>query len=95
MGIVKKENIDNKVRCLLNSSNLLETIYDPENKEILITFRGGRVYRYKNVNTKLYELFENSESHGSTFHKLFKSLPTTRLNDIDTTTLLSELSANI
>jgi hypothetical protein len=93
MGIVKKDINGAKIRCLISSTNLLESVYDTENKDLIITFRAGRVYKYKNVDPKIYNQFELSESHGKTFHQIFKSLPTTRLNDVDTNQLLMELSA--
>ena len=93
MAIVKREVIDNKVKCLIKSSNLLETVYDPDNKILNITFRSGRVYQYKNIEPKVYQQFELAESHGKIYHKLFKPLPTTRLADIDPNPLLIELNA--
>jgi len=93
MGIVKKDVNGNLVRCLINSSNLLETVYNTETKGLIITFKGGRVYEYKNVNPKVYNEFEQSTSHGKSFYQLFKSAPTTRLKDIDPTILLTELAS--
>lgn len=93
MGIVKKEIIDGKIRCLINSSNLLETVYNPTTREMLVTFNHGRVYQYKNIDPKLYGGFEKSESMGKYFHQFFKNLPSKRLNDIDTIVLITELKA--
>lgn len=95
MSIVKKESIENKIRCLLLSSNLLESVYDPSNKTLILTFRQGRVYQYHNIEPKIYEQFEQSESHGITFYKLIKPALTTRLNDVDPTALLTELAAKV
>lgn len=75
MSIVKKESVENKIRCLLLSSNLLESVYNPSDKTLIITFRGGRVYRYSNIEPKVYEQFEKSESHGASFYQLLKSAP--------------------
>ena len=90
MGIVKKELVGSNIRCLINSTNILETIYNPEKKSLVITFKGGRVYEYKNVSLETYNKFELSESHGKSFHELFKSAAATRLNDIDSTNLILE-----
>jgi hypothetical protein len=95
MGIVKKDIIESKIRCLISSTNLLETVYDTATKDLIITFRGGRVYRYKNVDPKIYNQFELSESHGKSFHQLFRSIESIRLSDIDTTALLTEMSIKI
>ena len=95
MGIVKKDLIESKIRCLINSTNLLETIYDPNTKDLIITFRGGRVYQYKNVDPKIYNQFEQSESHGKSFHQFFKAAPSVRLTDVDPTKLLNEITGKV
>ena len=93
MGIIKKNIIESKIRCLINSSNILETVYDTENKDLIITFRGGRVYKYKNIDPKIYNQFELSESHGKAFYTHFKTAPSIRMTDIDTKSLLDELTS--
>ncbi len=92
MSIIKKEVVDSKIQCLIKSSNILETVYDTATKDLIITFNGGRVYQYKNVDPKVYQQFELSESHGKSFHQIFKTLPSTRLKDIDPNSLLTQLS---
>lgn len=92
MGIVKKQVIDSKIQCLIKSSNILESVYDTATKDLIITFNGGRVYQYKNIDPKVYQQFEMAESHGKSFHQIFKALPSIRLADIDPNKLLTELS---
>jgi hypothetical protein len=95
MAIVKKENIDSKIRCLINSTNILETLYDTASKDLIVTFKSGRSYQYKNVDPKVYNIFEQSPSHGQALHQMFKNTPTTRLTDVDPTSLLTELYGKI
>ena len=92
MGIIKKNVIETKIRCLINSTNLLETVYDVQTKDFNVTFKGGRVYQYKNVDPKVYNQFELSESHGKSFNQFFKTAPSTRLPDVDVTGILNEIS---
>lgn len=92
MGIVKKTEIDGNIRCLINSTNILETVYNVSNKELIITFLGGRVHKYKNITQQIYKEFEQSESHGKSFWKLFKSLPSEKLQNVDTKMLITELN---
>jgi hypothetical protein len=91
MSIVKKDISGNKVRCLINSSNILETVYDSTEKQLLVTFNSGRVYEYKNIDPKLYSGFEISESQGKYFTQFFKNLPSKRLGDRDANILITEL----
>ena len=95
MGIVKKDTNANIIRCLIQSSNILETVYNTETKDLLITFNGGRVYQYKNVSADIYNKFEQSESHGKTFHLFFKPMPAIRLNDVDPGKLLMEITGKV
>jgi len=92
MAIVKKDINDTKIRCLIKSTNLLETIYDTSNKKLLITFNSGRHYEYQNVDPKVYSGLEVSESQGQYFHKYIKGLPSVRLADVDPYGLLVELN---
>lgn len=95
MGIIKKDVTGTTIRCLINSTNIIESKYDTVSKDFVLTFRSGRVYKYKNVDARLYNQFELSESHGKSFHQLFKTIPQTRLGDIDPTALLTEMTIKV
>ena len=82
MGILKKETVDGKIKCRINSSNLMESVFDPAKKELILTFKGGRRYQYHGVTDKIYESFETADSQGKFFHSNIKPLSNTRLDDI-------------
>ncbi len=93
MSIVKKTVEETKVRCLILSSNLLESVYDTATQVLKMTFRHGRVYEYQKVDPKVYQAFEQGESQGRVFSQYIKPLPNKRLNDVDTRPLLTEIEA--
>lgn len=51
------------------SSNLSEGTYDPRAQELLLTFRNGDVYRYRNVPVETYAGLQRSGSAGAYFHR--------------------------
>ena len=63
------------VEALYDSSNIMKSIYLPENKMLFIIFRKGVVYSYRNVDIELYLGFENTESQGVYFSKNINKNP--------------------
>lgn len=59
----------------LTSSNLVSASYDPSGSTMDIEFRGGRVYRYRNVPQRLFELLVEAPSAGSFFAQYVKANP--------------------
>ena len=55
------------VECIYDSSNILKTTYFPKKDRLFIYFKRGGTYSYGNVNNKLYEEFEKSDSQGKFF----------------------------
>jgi len=89
MSIVKKDIIDgNKTRCIIKSSNILESIYDSNSKELTLTFKNGRRYKYTGVMKEIYSGFEKADSNGKYFNQYIKHLTTTRLDDINISSML-------
>jgi hypothetical protein len=67
---VKTEKIDGKL--ILNeydSSNIISSIYDTDNKELKVTFKGGRTYTYDGVPHKIFTKLRMSESQGKFFNQ--------------------------
>lgn len=61
----------------LNSSSRINQVrFNPENRDIEITFKGNKIYLYKSVSEwdyhRLMEAIENCESVGKTFEKYIK-----------------------
>ena len=95
MGIIKKEIIDSNIRCLITSTNILESNYNASTGDLLITFNSGRVYKYKNIIPEVYNKFETAESHGKFFHGFLKSLPAVRMGDVDPSILTNEIKTKL
>jgi len=59
----------------VKSSNIRAIGYDPDSKTMEVQFRNKSTYRYPNVKRWQYSDFENSESKGKYFHKVFRPEP--------------------
>lgn len=55
------------VRIQVSSSNLKSVGYDEEHKILEVEFKGGGIYRYKNVPKETFESFLSSPSLGKFF----------------------------
>lgn len=63
------------IECIYDSSNILKTTYFPLQNKLFIYFKHGGTYSYLNINSNLYEEFENCESHGKFFAEKIKNNP--------------------
>jgi len=74
--LVKSEKIQKEgeanyyVEAVYDSTNILKTTYFPHRERLYISFNRGGTYSYGNINQKLYNEFESSESQG-VFHALY------------------------
>ena len=67
---VKTEKIDGKL--ILNeyeSSNILSSVYNTDNKELKVSFKGGRTYIYDEVPHKIFTKLRMSDSQGKFFNQ--------------------------
>ena len=55
------------IECIFDSSNILMSIYFPNDEKLYVSFNRGGVYYYTNVDQELYDKFENSDSQGKFF----------------------------
>ena len=56
----------------LNSSFLDSCSYDKEAKELAVSFRNSKIYRYLNVPVEVYEDFKNAPSAGEFYSSKIK-----------------------
>lgn len=78
-----------------NSSNIIYSEckdYTNNLKELKITFKGGRTYRYDAVNVFDYLMFRESSSQGKDFNRLIKKYNGVRIDDVDLTLIGEELT---
>jgi len=62
----------------LRSSNLASAEYDPETREMIVTFRGGRSYAYSDIDQATYDDLLTASSPGSYFARWIKDRHETR-----------------
>jgi len=55
-----------------DSKNIKLSIYDFNTRDLTLTFKGGRQYKYMEVDEATYKLFSTAESIGGEFHKIIK-----------------------
>lgn len=73
--LIERKEIKNEdgsigyIESIFKSENILKTTYFPLTKKLYISFGRGGVYSYSNITTKLYDEFENADSHGKFFRK--------------------------
>jgi hypothetical protein len=65
MGLIKLNEYE--------SSTLDTTMYLVDSKTLIVTFKNGNSYSYKDVDAETYSEFVLSESHGSALNKLIKN----------------------
>lgn len=95
MGVVKRtEREDGIIECLIDSTNILLSEYDKNNKTMKITFKSGIQYLYKDMLYRDYLRFEVSESQGSVFNKTMKNYLFDKLDKVDTTPILEQIKEN-
>jgi hypothetical protein len=79
MIIQRKETIDKEdgklgiIDTIFESSNILRSFYFPKTNTLYLSFTYGQTYRYDNVENKLYEDFEKSDSQGKFFNSKIKN----------------------
>jgi hypothetical protein len=88
--ILKRQEKDNIVKALYDSSNILASIYDTANNDLNLIFKGGRKYKYANVSKSDYMRFEIAESQGDVFNTHIKKYSFERLEDVDPSKIITE-----
>lgn len=56
-----------------DSSNIRESMYNFNTKELTLIFTGGKQYKYLNVNEDSYRQFSTADSVGREFIKIIKN----------------------
>jgi len=84
--ILKKRENDKEITCLIESSNIIGSIYNLQTETLTLIFNRGATYTYQNVYRIVYEGFETAQSQGKYFNQFIKSIPATKgdVTNIDT-----------
>ncbi len=89
--ILKRQEKDDTIKAMYDSSNILASTFNKNNKELIIIFKGGKQYKYPNVLDTDYTRFELAESQGKIFNSHIKKYTFEKLEDINEGKLLTEI----
>jgi hypothetical protein len=89
--ILKKQEKDNIVKAIYDSSNILASTYNKENMDLTLIFKKGAQYKYPNVSLTDYTRFELAESQGIIFNTHIKKYAFDKLPEINPTELVTEI----
>jgi len=62
------------MHTFIGSSMLASCTYDTEEKELAVTFNGGKTYTYEDVDKSTYDSLISAKSAGSYFNSIKKEL---------------------
>jgi hypothetical protein len=68
MAVGRQEIKGTKILNEINSSNIIRTEYDTEDKTMIAEFKNGTRYEYEEVPHSVYAEFRLSESQGKYFN---------------------------
>lgn len=88
--ILKKQEKNDKIKALYDSSNVLASIYENNSNDLIIIFKSGTQYKYNNVSKSDYMRFEIAESQGKVFNTHIKKYTFEKMEDVDTSEILNE-----
>lgn len=71
--LLRRQEENGVVEALFNSSNLFKSLYLKENRIMYVFFKKGGVYSYYNVDSEVYDEFEQAESQGEFFSQKIKN----------------------
>ncbi len=90
--LLKKQEKDNVIKAIFSSSNICASTYDRTSKNLTIIFNNGGQYRYPNVSETDYTRFELADSHGVVFNSHIKKYDFEKLDNIDASSILTEIT---
>lgn len=70
--IIRKTEENNIIEALYSSSTICASKFNRLTNELTIIFNSGGQYKYPNIDTVDYQLFEGAESNGSVFTSVIR-----------------------
>lgn len=86
--ILKRQEKDNIVKAMYDSSNILASTYDTNTNDLTLIFKSGTQYKYPNVSKSDYMRFEIAESQGKVFNTHIKKYTFEKLDNVDVSMIL-------
>jgi hypothetical protein len=90
--ILKRQEQDNLIKVIYESSNIFASIYDTKTGDLEIIFKAGTKYKYPNVSKTDYMRFEVADSQGAVFNTHIKKYAFQKMGNVDTSLIIEELS---
>lgn len=87
--ILKRQEKENIIKALYDSSNVLASTYDTESCDLTIIFGSGNQYKYSNVSKSDYMRFEIAESQGKIFNSHIKKYAFEKLDNFEMVEMLT------
>jgi hypothetical protein len=69
------------IRVIYESTNILSSIYNKTNQELIVNFKNNSSYLYSNVKETDYYRFYTAESQGKVLNQVIKKYPTKKIID--------------
>lgn len=89
--ILERVEKDEVVNAIYESSNILASTYNKNNKNLNIIFKNGGSYTYQNVPQTDYLRFEIAESQGQILNSQIKKYPFLKHENVDTEAFLNKI----
>ena len=89
--ILKRQEKENVVKALYDSSNIIASVWDKEKKELILIFNKGTRYKYPNVSSTDYLRFETADSQGKVFNTHLKNYTAEKIENVDPDELIKEV----
>ena len=90
--ILKRQEKNGKVKSIYKSSNICASVYDLTTNDLTLIFNHGGQYKYGAVSKTDYMRFETADSQGSVLNTHLKKYATTKLDAVDTSEILKEVT---
>jgi hypothetical protein len=90
--LLKKQEKENVVKAIYASSNICASTYNKTTKDLTIIFNNGGQYKYPNVSETDYTRFELADSQGVVFNSHIKKYDFQKLDKIDPSAILTEVT---
>lgn len=90
--ILKRKVLNEKIKAVYSSSNIAASVYDTDTKDLTLIFNNGGQYLYPAVTETDYTRFETADSQGVIFNSHIKKYKFEKLDAVDISELLKEIS---
>jgi len=89
--LVRKLINDGIMKSYYDSSNILVSEYDQSTKNLIVIFKNGGKYEYKDVSISDYTRFELADSQGKVLNSHIKQYPFEALGKVDISKINEEI----